>query len=70
LYASPNFIREIKSRRMKGAGHVAHMEKKRNADDILVGQFGGKRPPGRLGVDGETGGEGVEWMHLAQDRDQ
>jgi hypothetical protein len=25
LYSSPNIVREIKSRRMRWAGHVAHM---------------------------------------------
>ena len=25
LYSSPNIVRVIKSRRMRGAGHVAHM---------------------------------------------
>jgi hypothetical protein len=36
LYASPNIIRVIKSRRMRWAGHVAHMGKMRNAYNILV----------------------------------
>jgi hypothetical protein len=36
-------IRMIKSRRMRGAGHVARMGAKRNAYRILVG----KRPLGR-----------------------
>jgi hypothetical protein len=31
LYSSPNIIRMIKSRRMRWAGHVAHMEEKRNS---------------------------------------
>jgi len=31
LYASPNIIRMIKSRRMRWMGHVARMGKKRNA---------------------------------------
>jgi hypothetical protein len=30
LYSSPNFIRQIKSRRMWWAGHVARMEEERN----------------------------------------
>jgi hypothetical protein len=37
----------IKSRRMRWAGHVARMGKKRNAYRILVGKPEGKRPPGR-----------------------
>jgi hypothetical protein len=31
LYGSPSIIRMTKSRRMRWAGHVAHMEEKRNA---------------------------------------
>jgi hypothetical protein len=31
LYSSPSIIRIIKSRRMRGAGHVARMGEKRNA---------------------------------------
>jgi hypothetical protein len=38
------FFREIKSRRMRWAGHVARMGEKRNAYRILVGKPGGKRP--------------------------
>jgi hypothetical protein len=30
LYSSPNIIRMISSRRMRGAGHVARMGEKRN----------------------------------------
>jgi hypothetical protein len=37
----------IKSRRMRWAGHVARMGKKRNACKILVGKPEGKRPLGR-----------------------
>ena len=31
LYSSPNIIRNLKSRRLRWAGHVARMEKFRNA---------------------------------------
>jgi hypothetical protein len=31
LYSSPNIIRMIKSRWMRWAGHVVHMERNRNA---------------------------------------
>jgi hypothetical protein len=44
---SPNIIRMTKSRRMRWAGHVAQMGKKRNAYRILVGKPNGKRPLGR-----------------------
>jgi hypothetical protein len=37
----------IKSRRMRWAGHVAHMEEKRNAYTVLVGKPERKRPLGR-----------------------
>jgi hypothetical protein len=47
LYSSPSIIRIIKSRRMRWAGHVARMEKKRNAYRLLVGKPEGKRPLGR-----------------------
>jgi len=41
LYASPNSIRAIKSRRMRWAGHEARM---RNVYNILVRKYEGKRP--------------------------
>jgi hypothetical protein len=47
LYSSPSIIRMIKSRRMRWAGHVARMGKKRNAYGILVGKAEGKRSLGR-----------------------
>jgi hypothetical protein len=37
----------IKSRRMRWAGHVARIGKKRNAYMLLVGKPKGKRPLGR-----------------------
>jgi hypothetical protein len=48
LYPSPNFIRVIKSGRMKWAWHVARMGERRGAYRVLVGKFVGKRPRGRL----------------------
>jgi hypothetical protein len=36
LYFSPSIIRIIKSRRMRWAGHVARMGKKRNSYRLLV----------------------------------
>jgi hypothetical protein len=44
LYSSPNIIRVIKSRRMRWAGHVAHMGERRGAYRILVGRLEGRRP--------------------------
>jgi hypothetical protein len=79
LYSSPSIIRMIKSRRMRWAGHVARMGKKRNAYRLLVGKQEGKIPLGRLRrkwVDnirmdlGEVGWGDVDWIGLAQDRDR
>jgi hypothetical protein len=42
LYSSPSIIRIIKSKRMRWAGHVARMGKKRNAYRLLVGKPEGK----------------------------
>jgi hypothetical protein len=47
LYSSPNIIRQIKSRRMRWAGHVARMGKGRNVYRVLMGKPEGKRPLGR-----------------------
>jgi hypothetical protein len=47
LYASPNIIRVIKSRRMKWARHVARMIQRRSAYIIFVGTPERKRPLGR-----------------------
>jgi len=42
LYASPNIIRVIKSRRMRSAGHVARIGKIINTYNILVEKPEGK----------------------------
>jgi hypothetical protein len=47
LYSSPNTIRQIKSRRMKWAGHVAHMGEERNVYSVLIGKPERNRPLGR-----------------------
>jgi hypothetical protein len=44
LYTSPDIIRQIKSRRMRWAGHVACMREGRNAYRVFVGKPEGKRP--------------------------
>jgi hypothetical protein len=46
LYSSPNIIQVIKSRRVRWAGHVAHMGEKRGAYRILVGRPEGMQPLG------------------------
>jgi hypothetical protein len=38
LYASPDIVRVIKSRRMRWAGHVAHMGEGRSVYRVLVGR--------------------------------
>ena len=48
LYHLPNIVRVIKSRRLRGAGHVARMEEGSSAFKILTGKFTGKRPFGSL----------------------
>jgi hypothetical protein len=69
----------IKSRRMRWAGHVERLGQKRNAYRILVGKPEGKRPlgrPRRRWVDDikmdlrEIGPEAMNWIDLAEDRDQ
>ena len=47
--SSPNIIRNLKSRRLRWEGHVAHrpMEQCRNTYRISAGVFGGKRLLGR-----------------------
>jgi hypothetical protein len=79
LYSSPNIIRMIKSKMMIWTGHVARMGKKRNTYGILVEKPEGKRPLGRQTrrwVDNikmdlrEIGWDGMDWIELAQDRDQ
>jgi hypothetical protein len=47
LYSSPDIIRQIKSRRMRWAGHVARTGEGRNVYRVLVGKPEGKRPLGR-----------------------
>jgi hypothetical protein len=64
---------------MRWAGHEARMGEKRNAYRILVGKPEEKRPQGRSRcrwVDNiemdlrEVGWDGMDWIDMAQDRDQ
>jgi hypothetical protein len=48
LYSSPNIFRQIKSRRMWWAGHVARMGEERKVNEFLWGKCEGKRRLGRL----------------------
>jgi len=79
LYCSPNIVRVIKSRRMRWAGHVAHMGEERGVYRVLVGKPDGRRPlgrPRRRWVDNirmKLQGMGcgyMDWIGLAQDRDR
>ena len=47
LYCSSNIVRVIKSSRMKWAGHVARMGKRRGVYRVLVGKPEGKKQLGR-----------------------
>jgi hypothetical protein len=44
LWTSPDLVRQIKSRRMRWAGHVACMGGGRNVHRVWVGKPEGKRP--------------------------
>ena len=44
---SPNIISNLKSTRLRWAGHVASMEQSRNAHRIVAGEHNAKRPLGR-----------------------
>jgi len=79
FYSSHNIVRVIKLRRMRWAGHVAHMGEKRGAYRVLVGKLEGNRPLGRprhrwwiiLGWNLQEVGCGhMDWIGLAQDRDR
>jgi hypothetical protein len=47
LYSSPDIFRQIKSRRMRWAEHVASMGEDRKVYKVLVGESEGKIPLGR-----------------------
>jgi len=79
LYISSNVITVIKSRGIRWAGNIARMGAMRNAYNILARKPEGKSPLGRhrrrwednIKIDlRETEWEGVDWIDLAQDRDQ
>jgi hypothetical protein len=79
LYSSPDIIRQVKSRRMRWAGHVARMGEERKMYKVLMGKSEGKKPlgrPRRRWKDGirmdlrEIGLGCVDWIRLSQDRDR
>jgi hypothetical protein len=59
LYSSPNIIRQIKSRRIKWSGHVAHMGEERKVYKVLVGKPEGKNHSIDRGIDGRMGSEWI-----------
>jgi hypothetical protein len=71
LYSLPNIVWVAKSRRMRWAGHVAHMGEERGVHRVLMGKPEGKRPLGRprrrwednikMDVEEVGGGRG-DWM--------
>ena len=78
LYSSPSTVRVIKSRRMRWAGHVAHMGERGGVYRVLMGKPKGKSQLGRLRrrwddnikIDlQKVGFGGMDWIELAQDRD-
>jgi hypothetical protein len=79
LYSSQNFVRVIKSRMMRWAGHVTRMGEGRSVYRVLVGRSEGKRPLGRprrrwednIKMDlRELGIDEANWIRLVQDRAQ
>jgi hypothetical protein len=78
-HSSLNTVRAIKSRTIILVGHVARMGEMRNLYRILVGKPEGEISLGRrrvrwednIKVDiWEIGFRGVDWIHVAQDRDR
>jgi hypothetical protein len=59
LYSSRDIIRQIKSRRMRWAWHVARIVEGRNVYRVLVGKPEGKGHLKDQGVDGRMG---LEWI--------
>ena len=72
-------MRVEKSRRMRWTGHVARMGERKGVYRVLVGKSEGKRPLGRPSYKWENnvkmgrqevGGESMDWIELAQDRNR
>jgi hypothetical protein len=69
----------MKSMRNRWAGHIELRGKNRNAYRVLMGKLEGKRPLGspkhrwedNIKMDfRETGWDWMDWIHLAQDKNQ
>jgi len=70
IYCSPNATRVIKSRRMRGGGHVTRMGERSSEYRILVGESERKRPLGRprRKFEDKNWDGGMDWINLAHDR--
>jgi hypothetical protein len=75
LYCSSIIVQVIKSRRIRGAGHVARIGEGRSVYRVLVGKPEGKRPLGRprrrwednIRMDLQVVGcGGMDWIKLAR----
>jgi hypothetical protein len=74
LYSSPHIIKQIKSSRMRRAGHVSRMGEDRKVYRVVVGRPERKRPLLRRRYKWEDGmrmdlgeiGWGGDWIQLAQ----
>jgi hypothetical protein len=73
FYTSPDIIRQVMSRRMRWAGHVARIGDERKVYKVLMGKPEGKRPLGRprrrwqdgIRMDLRKIGSGtVDWIRL------
>jgi hypothetical protein len=79
FYPSPNTIRQIKPRKMRGAENVASMGKNKKVYKVLVGKPDGKRPLGKprcrwedeinMGIR-KTAWKCEQRIHLAQYKEQ
>ena len=78
LYSLPNIVQVVKSRRMRWAGHMAHMGEGRGVHRVLMGKPEGKGPLGRprrrwevnIKMNLQEVGGSEDWMELAQDKDR
>jgi hypothetical protein len=56
-YSSPDIIRQVKSRRMRWAGHVARMGEDKKVYKVLVGKLKGNDHLEDQGISGKMGSE-------------